>query len=483
MLLLSITGTAFTLQAQYGVIQGDLTGSTTVLHTTKSVGIGTNSPAKQLHLNRNVLVSPDGAINTTIRLQSKLGFGTQPSIWDITSSSGGGFTIGNEVSGISNTRIFVRGDGFVGIGTTAPPGKLTVADATNSSLFVKNLAVGASLQLAVARNNGAWSSLANPGDVVIGPKGGKSVDLILSAQNSNNGAIRFASGPINSDKELMTILPNGNVGVGMNTPFVKMVVADDVNPSIHVTAPSAGANLQLSVATCSWCFSSLATKGDVVIGAKHGQSEDVIISAQSSRHGSIRFQTMAPGAVNGNVDKTERVTITGKGRVGIGIKNPFAGLHLKSGENWGTPLWIDASHSSGGKVWSIQATTNAHYLGGGRLVIKEEGVVDMVTITGGTVRKFSVNGLITAQEVKVNMTSFPDYVFDEDYYLRPLPEVAAYIDEHHHLPDIPSAETVEADGIGLGELNKLLLQKVEELTLYMIEQQKEIDGLKAQLEQ
>lgn len=71
--------------------------------------------------------------------------------------------------------------------------------------------------------------------------------------------------------------------------------------------------------------------------------------------------------------------------------------------------------------------------------------------------------------------SWPDYVFDSSYQLQPLSEVEQYIKENGHLPNVPAAEIVKEDGISLGEMNRVLLEKVEELTLHLIEQQKLID--------
>lgn len=84
----------------------------------------------------------------------------------------------------------------------------------------------------------------------------------------------------------------------------------------------------------------------------------------------------------------------------------------------------------------------------------------------------SVNGIIQAKEVLVN-TGWSDYVFDPKYRLKPLQEVASYIQANHHLPDIPSAKEVETKGINLGEMQSKLLAKVEELTLHMIEAERE----------
>ncbi|CAL1520734.1 hypothetical protein [Chitinophaga sp. MM2321] len=91
--------------------------------------------------------------------------------------------------------------------------------------------------------------------------------------------------------------------------------------------------------------------------------------------------------------------------------------------------------------------------------------------------ELSVKGTITAQRVKVTQTGWADYVFHKDYLLPSLQEVEAYINTHQHLDGIPSAVDVDKDGIDVGEMNKKLLAKVEELTLYLIEQNKKITAL------
>ena len=95
--------------------------------------------------------------------------------------------------------------------------------------------------------------------------------------------------------------------------------------------------------------------------------------------------------------------------------------------------------------------------------------------------KLHVDGNIIAKEIKVEAQT-ADFVFEDDYQLKSLEEVEQFITTNKHLPDIPSAKQMEKDGVGLAEMNKLLLQKVEELTLYVIEQQKEIVRLKTKEE-
>jgi hypothetical protein len=96
--------------------------------------------------------------------------------------------------------------------------------------------------------------------------------------------------------------------------------------------------------------------------------------------------------------------------------------------------------------------------------------------------KLAVNGDAMFTRIKVKTYStWPDYVFREDYKLLPLQELEAYVKKNNHLPDVPSAEEVEKDGIDVGEMNKILLQKIEELTLHLIEQQKELNEMKLEL--
>ena len=120
-----------------------------------------------------------------------------------------------------------------------------------------------------------------------------------------------------------------------------------------------------------------------------------------------------------------------------------------------------------------------------QFLLKSNGNVGIGTTNPGSYR-LAVEGRIGAREVDVKTSSWADFVFAEDYALPSLDEVDAYIQAHHHLPDVPSEAEVLKEGIHLGEMQKVLLQKVEELTLYTIDlqeqlrtQQQEIERLKA----
>ncbi|WP_461639609.1 hypothetical protein [Labilibaculum euxinus] len=96
--------------------------------------------------------------------------------------------------------------------------------------------------------------------------------------------------------------------------------------------------------------------------------------------------------------------------------------------------------------------------------------------------KLAVKGKIGAEEVQVKANYWSDFVFEDNYQLKKLEEVESYITKNNHLPDVPSEKEVLENGIQLGEMNAKLLQKIEELTLYVIEQNKEIKEMQAIIE-
>lgn len=93
------------------------------------------------------------------------------------------------------------------------------------------------------------------------------------------------------------------------------------------------------------------------------------------------------------------------------------------------------------------------------------------------------NGLLFAREVKVNLETWPDYVFEEGYQLMTLEELQAYIQLNGHLPNVPSAEEMKAQGVNVAETNVMLMEKVEELTLYLLQVQQQVKDQEALLTQ
>lgn len=111
-----------------------------------------------------------------------------------------------------------------------------------------------------------------------------------------------------------------------------------------------------------------------------------------------------------------------------------------------------------------------------RMYIAQGGNVGIGTINPQYL--LSVNGVIGAKDVIVTNSGWSDYVFRPGYRLRPLSEVSAYIEDHGHLPEIPTEAEVKEKGVSVGEMQAKLLAKIEELTLHMIQQEKENRGLR-----
>jgi hypothetical protein len=104
------------------------------------------------------------------------------------------------------------------------------------------------------------------------------------------------------------------------------------------------------------------------------------------------------------------------------------------------------------------------------MIIKQTGNVGIGT--NNPTYKLAVEGTIGARKMKVTQEAWPDYVFAAEYKLPSLKEVEDYIIINKHLPDVPSAQEIKQSGLDLGEMNKILLQKLEEQTLYLIEMEK-----------
>lgn len=152
----------------------------------------------------------------------------------------------------------------------------------------------------------------------------------------------------------------------------------------------------------------------------------------------------------------------------------FLRLSAGGGTNAGTKSFIDLS----GYTENVPERYMNIVMGTGgteHLRITFDGKIGIGTATPR--EKLSVNGHIRAREIKVEASPWPDYIFEEDYPLMTLSDLEQYISKNKHLPNIPSASEVSKDGISLGKMNARLLQKIEELTLYLIEQDKRIEML------
>jgi hypothetical protein len=135
-------------------------------------------------------------------------------------------------------------------------------------------------------------------------------------------------------------------------------------------------------------------------------------------------------------------------RLGVGIK-PSAKFHVLNSSNATLPILVEKTMGASQPNYKLLQLDN--------------------------------NGVLSAREVKVDLNAWPDYVFKKDYELKPIYEVKSFINQHGHLPNVPTAQEIESNGVNLGDMAKITMEKVEELTLYLIKLQEVVDKQQQQL--
>lgn len=136
-------------------------------------------------------------------------------------------------------------------------------------------------------------------------------------------------------------------------------------------------------------------------------------------------------------------------------------------------------NSEGDNVLKINDEGNLHlnYLGQGQaLIISSES-------ENRKLLQLENSGMLRARRVKIDLVNWADFVFMEDYELMPLGELRSFVKTNKHLPNVPSEEELQEDGLDLAEMNKILMQKIEELTLYLLEQDEKSNELKKEIEE
>lgn len=196
-------------------------------------------------------------------------------------------------------------------------------------------------------------------------------------------------------------------------------------------------------------------------------------------NGNIGIGTLSPSA---KLDVRGEQYLEGTLLINPVNKNNYReGIRIRaSSTNWATiVLGAVANEGTSENAWSIHRKDNNDFAisrnsadGSNGMVITKAGNVGFGKAY--PTHKLEVNGTIRSKEVKIESTGWSDFVFDKNYELPMLQTVEQHIKDKGHLPGIPSEKDVIENGINVGEMQAKLLQKIEELTLYVIEQEKRI---------
>lgn len=265
----------------------------------------------------------------------------------------------------------------------------------------------------------------------------------------------------------------------------------------------------------NYLFASLASANNRsgMMFQSNGSINQALVGSLSSGF-AFRWLAAPSGVANYYDDSNEKMRLTMDGNLGIGTTAPVNKLHVNGKATIGEGASDNTSYGTLQLVRTADQGDNRHYLtfvragssvtgmgyarnsnvfgiwkyGDNATMLPVIALTDAQSVGIGTTDpgpyKLAVEGWLGARKIKVTAANpWSDYVFDNDYRLWTLAEVEKYISDHKHLPDIPSAAEVAKDGIDVGENQALLLKKIEELTLYMIDQNKRTEAQERQIDE
>lgn len=420
-----------------------------------NVGIGTTTPSQSLHIKagnlqvENILPSLRGNVSSTYFLGDYLGitqyYDYQPTTYDFRFEYGNiktkktdptnptkwqRISIGLLVAGPNNNSVGLNNDG-------RDLSDLVLWNSQNSNTILSS-------------NNTEQMRITGAGYVGIGTTTpAYKLDILGTTRLNGTTVIGIASGTNTLNGSLIqngTVTMNGDLNMGLANNAAPRLLAHQTSGGFIMTSDQ------------YWWNSSIVLYGD----AAPNHNGDMVLLAgggSTAKQGDIAFASitkpsLTDGTSAGNAWITSMI-IKNNGSVGIGTTTPGTGHKLD----------VNGNANISGTLSVASVLNIGNKLTGGTYA------------TDATV-KLTVNGTAVVKKMVTTALNWGDFVFDKSYTLQPLAETEQYIKTNKHLPNIPSACEVEENGIDTGEMLRLQMIKIEELTLHLIELQKEVVALR-----
>lgn len=499
----------------------------------QNLGINTPIPLKTFSVNGTIAVDHSNKNFGTLDSAS-LVFGTQPATVGISSNKN---PINENPGGLdfwtlNSKRLTISPTGNVGIGIANAAAKFQIISSSDVSLASNGymmLGQVSGVNLAFdnnemqARNNGVASTLFmqnNAGALQIGPTSdnniridgphiqsyfnGGSNELILNG--INGGKIRLGSnldfattklhistgvdagltnalsgymmiGPSNGEN---MVFDNNEILARNNGVASTLFLARD-GSKVQLGNGTEAAGTKLHITSGSDVGLSDALSGHLMVGSQAATNmifdQNEIQARNNGAASSLYLQNNGGNVALGTITPTSQLHMTGD------IKMQSATPIIQMTTNAGTDMGFLQVEGIDVRVGTNATNDAGKFIirtnGTNRVYVNPTGQVSIGTITPATGYMLSVNGKAVVEELKVQLSgNWPDYVFDKKYKLKSFGELRNYIAENKHLPNIPAASEIEKSGLEVGEMQRKMMEKIEELTLYVLQLESKINDLK-----
>ncbi len=335
---------------------------------------------------------------------------------------------------------------------TELPSEGAISEASWGNYLLSNNTTTRALRIGVS-NDGYTR-----GEIEIDNNNSIGSNIIFKTTNINGGAL-----------SRMIIKDNGNVGIGMSNPTHKL----EIQGSLALKNGNTDLLLYRDNDVGDW--SLLRTNTGNGIGLI-GQPDIVALSVSrttsnvgiGTTNPDEKFHVKGTTSIDGDIGQILEGSHWQTGKHTLELQNRDAGDVVLSFHRAGHTNAAIKHPTTGGLIFSATGGYNQNHM-----YLKTNGYLGIGTTTPDS--KLTVKGKIHAEEVKIDLSiPAPDYVFKKDYDLLTIAQVQQHIKEKGHLPNIPSAKVLETQGVDLGLMNMKLLEKIEELTLYTIDQEKRL---------